>query len=147
MRFLHRESPVLLTRQHRGSAEKREVENKKEKYVVDFLKLLYPCIFEKSIWFLLNKYEAMKNWTIKIVQNSQRNGVLRPFRQGSEAMLFSTPGEGDAAGKEPGCGVFVPGTVLVIAQQREATAGKLYPNLVAAAGVKPNQHRGRIGIC
>ena len=47
------------------------------------------------------------------------------------------PGEGKSAGEEHWCGFFVPGAVFVVANQGKSTAGKLYPDLVTAAGVEP----------
>ena len=43
--YIDRESPVLLTRQHRGSAEKREVENKKKKNIYVAYANIIPLIF------------------------------------------------------------------------------------------------------
>ena len=61
-----------------------------------------------------------------------------PLRQGFVAMALSTEGEGQAAGKQHGGSVLVPGTVLVVAQQGKSAAGKLHPDLVAAAGMEPD---------
>ena len=51
------------------------------------------------------------------------------------------PGEGKAAGEEHGGSGFVPGAVFVVAHQGEAPAGKLHPDLMAAAGVKADANQ------
>ena len=50
-------------------------------------------------------------------------------------MHFTPVRESDPTGEQPGSGMFIPGAVFMVAQQGEAPAGKLYPNLVTAAGV------------
>ena len=111
-----------------------------------FVTILYPCILRKSIESLLNKYEEEKKEACKIVQNLQIRRIVCPFRQGGIAVLSAAKGEGDPAGKEPGRGVFIPGTILVVTQQRKSPAGKLNPDLMAAACVEQNTNNGGGGF-
>jgi hypothetical protein len=55
---------------------------------------------------------------------------------------LSTVGEGEPAGKQQGSIVVVPGTIFVVAHQGISPAGKLNPDLMAAAGVEPDMHQG-----
>ena len=58
--------------------------------------------------------------------------------QCSKNLGFSLIWKTDLAGKQHRICPFIPGTVLVITNQREAPAGKLHPDLVTAPGVKPD---------
>ena len=51
------------------------------------------------------------------------------------------PGESQAAGKKQGRGGLIPGTIFVVAYQGKATAGKLYPDLMATAGMQTDTHQ------
>ena len=63
---------------------------------------------------------------------------LCPIGQLFKSHFHTLPGEGDAAREEHGGGGFVLGAVFVVAYQGEAAAGKLHPDLVAAASVQPD---------
>ena len=54
---------------------------------------------------------------------------------------LSLPGEGDPAGEKHGGGQLVPCAVFVVAHQGKTTAGKLYPDLMASAGVETDAHQ------
>ena len=69
---------------------------------------------------------------------------LYPIRQLFKAHLLTLPGEGDTAGKEHRGGTLVFRAVFVVTDQGEAPGGKLHPDLVAAAGVKPDAHQGLV---
>jgi hypothetical protein len=51
--FIAQKAPVLLTRQHRGSAEKREVENEKEKSNTPLTVFIIARIFKKTIGYFI----------------------------------------------------------------------------------------------
>ena len=64
-----------------------------------------------------------------------------PVGQGFVFFGFAFPGEGNAAGKQHGFFLFIPGAVLMVTHERKTMAGKLYPDLMAAAGVQPDTHQ------
>ena len=55
---------------------------------------------------------------------------------------LSAIGEGDPAGIKQGGIPVIPGAVFVVAYQRETPAGKLDPDLMAAAGMEPDVDQG-----
>ena len=59
--------------------------------------------------------------------------------------------ERQSAGKKHGSGLFVAGTILVIAHQRVSAGGELHTDLMASAGIKPYSYQtifatGQAGI-
>ena len=86
---------------------------------------------------LLNKYEAVKKWKPLFVQDDG-SALLRPGGKCFKTHFLALVGKSDTAGKQHRGGVFVPGTVLVVAQQRETPAGKLHTDLVGSSRMKAN---------
>ena len=54
---------------------------------------------------------------------------------------FACPGEGDPAGEQHGSIAGVPGTILVVTNQWETTAGELHTDLVTSAGVETDVYQ------
>ena len=63
-----------------------------------------------------------------------------------KSLQFSFMRKADPAGVEHGRGGLIPGAVFVIAHQREPSAGELDPDLVTAAGVKPDMNQGSLSF-
>ena len=87
----------------------------------------------------MRRFCAIPQWVIQMKREGK--SLHRPVGQSGEAHLPALPGEGQTAGEEHGLRLFVPGAVLVITHQGEAPGGELNPDLVAAAGVKPDAHQ------
>ena len=70
--------------------------------------------------------------------------ILRPLGQLFEGDGFTAVGEGQPAGEQHGSGFLCPGAVFVVTHQGEAPAGKLHPDLMAAARMQPDGHKRMI---
>lgn len=75
--------------------------------------------------------------------NKKRRSTLRcPQWQSFINLDLVPPGEAYAAGKEHRRTRFIPGAIFMVSNKRKSAAGKLYPNLVAAAGVQTDADQG-----
>ena len=89
---------------------------------------------------LLIYYEESKIMEIEIVQVLQISFCPLGFR--TENQGFTPQGECQLARKQHWRGDVIFGTILAVTHQGEASAGKLYPDLMAAAGVESNANQG-----
>ena len=64
-----------------------------------------------------------------------------PVGQSLKNFRFTLPWQSNAAGEQHRRRGGITGAIFVITDQWEPTAGKLYPDLVASAGVEPNVHQ------
>ena len=63
-----------------------------------------------------------------------------------ETLQLSPVGEGNAAGVEHRRGDLIPGTVLSVTHQGISPAGKLHPDLMAAACVQADPHKTGLSL-
>ena len=68
-------------------------------------------------------------------------GNIFPSRQGGEGMDLPGEGEADPERKQHGFGTEVLGSVFVVPNKGESTAGELHADLMAAAGMKTDMNK------